>query len=328
LSGRACIESEIPFAGLNPDVILDSVELYGLPIDGHLLALNSYENRVYQIGLEDRAPVIAKFYRPGRWSDEAIVEEHAFSLELKARELPVATPLPDHQGATLVRHLDFRLALFERLAGDWPELDRPGRLSWLGRLLGRLHAVGAVTDFSYRETFDVADLGAGARDFLLREGFLPMDLESRYADLSRVILEQIATSLAGIDYRPLRLHGDCHPGNVLWSRSGPAFVDLDDCRMGPAVQDLWMLLSGDHNDQRQQLDQLLEGYRLFHDFDQRELHLIEALRSLRMIHYAGWLARRWQDPAFPMAFPWFGDQIWWRRHLDDLAIQSELLMNE
>jgi len=317
--------SEVPFAGLNPDVILDAVESFDLPVDGRLIALNSYENRVYQIGIEDRGPVVAKFYRPGRWSDEAILEEHAFGLELKALELPVATPLTDAQGATLVRHQSFRVAVFEHLAGDWPELDRPGRFSWLGRLLGRMHAIGAVKEFNHRETFDVAVLGEGARDFLLQADFLPMALESRYKDLSATILRQVTARLESLDFRSLRLHGDCHPGNVLWSRTGPAFVDLDDCRMGPAAQDLWMLLSGDQNEQQRQLDQVLEGYCMFHEFDYRELKLIEALRSLRMIYYSGWLARRWRDPAFPMAFPWFAEHVWWQKHLDDLAIQSELL---
>ena len=269
--------------------------------------------------------MVEKFYRPGRWTDEAIGEEHAFGLELKSLELPVATPLATAQGATLVRHQNFRVAVFEHLAGDWPELDRPGRLSWLGRLLGRMHAIGAVKNFRHRETFDVAVLGKEARDFLLQADFLPMALESRYMELSASILQQVSERLDNLDFRCLRLHGDCHPGNVLWSRTGPAFVDLDDCRMGPAAQDLWMLLSGEQNEQRLQMDQILDGYCMFYDFDYRELKLIEALRSLRMIYYSGWLARRWQDPAFPMAFPWFGEHVWWQKHLDDLAIQAELL---
>jgi Ser/Thr protein kinase RdoA (MazF antagonist) len=319
------IEPELPFAGLNPDVILDAIETFELPVDGRLIALNSYENRVYQIGLEDRAPVVAKFYRPGRWEDQAILEEHAFSLELKDRELPIATPLTDSQGTTLVNHQGFRLALFEHLAGDWPELDRPGRYTWLGRLLGRLHGVGAISNFNHREAFNVAMLGDTARDFLLSDGFLPLELESHYAKLSAEVLSLISARLEGDHYQLLRLHGDCHPGNVLWSRSGPAFVDLDDCRMGPAIQDLWMLLSGDQQEQQLQLNQLLEGYCMFHEFDYRELGLIEALRSLRIIYYAGWLARRWKDPAFPMAFPWFGEQSWWQKHLSDLEIQVEML---
>ncbi len=306
-------------------MILDAVESFELPVDGRLIALNSYENRVYHIGLEGRGPVVAKFYRPGRWSDAAITEEHEFSLELKAQELPVATPITDPQGATLVQHRGFRVAVFEHLVGDWPELDRPGRFSWLGRLLGRMHAIGAVKNFSHRETFTVAILGEEARDFLLQADFLPMALESRYRSLSAAILGQVSARLGDFDFRCLRLHGDCHPGNVLWSRTGPAFVDLDDCRMGPAAQDVWMLLSGDQSEQRLQLDQILEGYCMFHEFDHRELKLIEALRSLRMIYYSGWLARRWQDPAFPMAFPWFGEHTWWQKHLDDLAIQAELL---
>ncbi len=317
--------NEVPFYGLNPDVILDAVEAFGLLPDGRLIALNSYENRVYQIGIEERGPVVAKFYRPGRWTEQAIEEEHAFALELKSQELPVATPLQNSQGTTLLQHQNFTMALFENLPGDWPELDRPGRLAWLGRLLGRIHGVGAVRDFKYRQVLDVAVLGDAAREYLLGGNILPMELESRYADLSGKILKLVTAQLDAVQCTFLRLHGDCHPGNVLWSATGPAFVDLDDCRMGPAVQDLWMLLSGSKDEQRGQLDQILDGYCLFYDFNYRELELVEALRSLRMIYYSGWLARRWQDPAFPMAFPWFAEHAWWGKHLDDLDIQAQLL---
>jgi len=314
-----------PFAGLGPDQILSAAEAFGLEPDGRFIALNSYENRVYQIGLEEAQPVVAKFYRPGRWCDEAILEEHAFAAELAGHEIPVAVPIAGPGGATLIHHQSFRVALFPRLAGHWPDLDRPGRLAWLGRFLGRIHAVGRVRPFRHRPRIEVAEMGREASAFLLGHGFLPPELEPAYRRTAGDLLDAVQARMAGVEHFRIRLHGDCHPGNVLWSDGGPSFVDLDDCRTGPAVQDLWMLVSGEPWEQRAQLEALLEGYRLFAEFDPRELELIEALRSLRMVHYAGWLARRWHDPAFPQAFPWFGSYQYWRDHVDDLARQRELL---
>ena len=318
-------EHKHPFASLDPDVILSAAEVFGLEPDGRFIALNSYENRVYQIGVEGGTPVVAKFYRPERWDDAAILEEHEFALELQSHEIPVAAPVEGPGGGTLVHHRGFRVAVFPRLAGDWPDLDRPGRLAWLGRFLGRIHAVGRVRAFRHRPVVDVQEMGRDAARFLLQHDFLPLELETGYRDVSAALLDAVERRLGSVSTFTLRLHGDCHPGNVLWSHTGPAFVDLDDCRSGPAVQDLWMLVSGEPWEQRAQLESLIEGYSLFTDFDWRELELVEALRSLRMVYYAAWLARRWHDPAFPQAFPWFGSHGYWRDHVEDLRRQMELL---
>lgn len=314
--------SATPYADLSPDLILDAVESIGLPADGHLLALNSYENRVYQVGLEDAEPVIAKFYRPGRWSDEAILEEHAFALDLADREIPAVAPFAT-AGHTLHRHRSYRFSLTPRRGGRTPELDDPEVLEWIGRMIGRIHAVGAIAPFRHRPALDIASFGTEPRDFLLAGDWVPGDLRPAYESVSAQALEGVRACFerAG-DYRPIRLHGDCHRGNLLWADDGPRFVDFDDARMGPAVQDLWMLLSGDRMDQGRQLADVLAGYEQFQDFDYRELHLIEALRTLRQIHYAAWLARRWEDPAFPAAFTWFGTPHYWQDHI--LALREQI----
>lgn len=319
------LNSEAPFSSLGPDVILSAVEAFDLIPDGRFIALNSYENRVYQIGLEDAKPIIAKFYRPARWSDAAIIEEHDFAIELGAQEIPVAVPMTAPTGSTLVHHEGFRVALFPRLAGDWPDLDRAGRLTWLGRFLGRIHAVGRARAFVHRPRIDVTEMGRDAAQFLLDGNLLPLEQQAGYQQVTDELLSIVDERLQAVNAISIRLHGDCHPSNVLWSESGPSFVDLDDCRSGPAIQDLWMLVSGEDWEQRAQLEALLEGYRVFADFDRRELQLVEPLRSLRMVYYAGWLARRWNDPAFPQAFPWFGSHGYWRDHVDDLRNQLALL---
>jgi Ser/Thr protein kinase RdoA (MazF antagonist) len=315
-----------PYADLSPDLILDAVESIGLPTDGHLLALNSYENRVYQVGLDEAEPVIAKFYRPGRWSDEAILEEHRFTLELADREIPAVAPF-ETGGHTLHRHRDHRFSLTPRRGGRTPELEDPHVLEWIGRLIGRIHSLGAVEPFRHRPTLDIASFGTGPRDFLLSGDWIPKDLLPAYSSVADQALIGVAACFerAG-DYASIRLHGDCHRGNLLWTDSGPHFVDFDDARMGPAVQDLWMLLSGDREDQGRQLADLLAGYEDFQEFDYRELHLIEALRTLRQIHYAAWLARRWEDPAFPAAFPWFGSAHYWQDHI--LALREQIAAME
>jgi Ser/Thr protein kinase RdoA (MazF antagonist) len=314
-----------PFAALGPEAILSAAERFGLEPDGRFIALNSYENRVYQIGIEGGPPVVAKFYRPGRWGDAAIREEHAFAAELAAQEIPVAVPVTGPSGETLVHHEGYRVAVFPRLSGDWPDLDRPGRLPWLGRFLGRIHAVGRTRAFEHRPGIDVDGMGRDAAGFLLHHGFLPLELETAYRGVTDELLGAVQARMEAAPHFCIRLHGDCHPGNVLWSSEGPAFVDLDDCRRGPAVQDLWMLLSGEPWEQRAQLESLVEGYAVFADFDWREVELIEALRSLRMVYYAGWIARRWDDPAFPQGFPWFGTHQYWRDHVDDLRRQCDAL---
>lgn len=314
------------YADLSPDLILDAVESKGYVSDGHLLALNSYENRVYQIGIGERQYLVAKFYRPGRWEDAAILEEHAFAAELAEAEIPVVAPLADDNGDTLFAHGGFRFALYPRRGGRWPDLDNPDHLEWLGRFLGRIHAIGATRSFAHRPTLDIDSFGTRSYRYLLDGGFIPSHIELAYRTLAEDLLTAITSAYAragALDN--LRLHGDCHPGNILWTDAGPHFVDLDDCRTGPAMQDLWMLLSGDRQSMALQLSELVAGYELFRDFDRRELLLIEALRTLRMLHYAAWLARRWHDPAFPLAFPWFNTPRYWEEHILQLREQASAL---
>lgn len=314
---------DAPYKTLTPDVILDAAEAAGIRTDGRFIALNSYENRVYQIGVDQGRPIVAKFYRPNRWSDDAILEEHAFAWELAEREIPVVPPLNGPGGSTLHHHAGFRYAIYPRQGGRWPELDDLDNLLWLGRFIGRIHAVGAVTSFKHRPTLTIENHGEQSREYLLAHGFIPRELVPAYESVARDLLARVRTAFdtAGA-VRAIRLHGDCHPGNILWTDQGPHFVDLDDCRMGPAVQDLWMLLSGERQDRLAQVAELLEGYVEFADFDSREVQLVEALRSLRMMHYAAWLARRWHDPAFPLAFPWFNTQRYWQDHV--LALREQL----
>lgn len=320
------MSSDIPFAGLDPEVILSAVESVGYFCDGRLLALNSYENRVYQVGIEEASPVIAKFYRPGRWSDAAILEEHAFSLELAEQEIPVVAPLHNERGETLHSHQGFRFALFPRRGGRWPDLDDPDKLRWLGRFLGRIHAVGAAKRFAHRPSLNIQNFGEDSYQFLLERNFLPGYLVPAYRSVAEDLLRQVRAVFEAIGpCYTLRLHGDCHPGNILWGEHGPHFVDLDDSRMGPAVQDLWMLLSGARHEQEQHLLPIIEGYQEFREFDALELGLIEALRALRLIHYAAWLGRRWQDPAFPHNFPWFNTPRYWEDHCQALREQMALL---
>ena len=317
---------EHPYSGLTPDVVLNALEGIGLPCDGALLTLNSYENRVYQLGLADAPPVVAKFYRPGRWSDAAILEEHAFTLELQAREIPVVAPLALAGGKTLHAAEGFRFAVFPRRGGRAPELDRPDTLQWMGRFLGRIHAVGAVMPFRERPTLNIASFGEDSRAYLLAHGFLPADLLDAWRSVADQALDGVRRCYERAGAIPsIRLHGDCHAGNVLWTEAGPHFVDFDDCRMGPSVQDLWMLLSGERADMTRQLGDVLTGYEDFCAFDARELHLVEALRTLRLLHYSAWLARRWDDPAFPAAFPWFNSQRYWQDRILELREQIALM---
>ncbi len=315
----------VSFAQLQPETILDAVEHLGFITNGRLLALNSYENRVYQVGIEDAEPLIAKFYRPLRWSDEDILEEHHFVSELVEQEIPVVPAMIIKQ-STLQHFQGFRLALFRRHAGRAPELDHADTREWLGRFIGRIHAVGAVASYTQRPTIDIQTFGYAAREFLLATDFIPADLLAAYTGTTDLLFDGIQRSFerAG-DVRQLRLHGDCHLGNVLWTEAGPHFVDFDDSRMGPAIQDLWMLLSGSRRDMSEQLCDLLSGYEDFHDFHPAELHLVEALRSLRLLHYSAWLAQRWEDPAFKMAFPWFNTAHYWQNRILELREQCALM---
>lgn len=324
------MDSDKPFSALTPDGVMTALESVGLAPDGRLLALNSFENRVYQVGMEAGPPLVAKFYRPGRWSDAAILEEHAFVRDLASREIPVVPALSLAGPGTLHASAGFRFAVFEKHGGRAPELEDPDTLEWLGRFIGRIHAVGAVSAYRHRPSLDLASFGSEPRDYLLAHGFIPEDLNAAWHSVVDQALEGVRRGFAAAGKtRALRLHGDCHAGNVLWTDSGetrgPHFVDFDDSRMGPAVQDLWMLLSGERAEMTRQLKQLLAGYRRFCDFDARELHLVEALRTLRLIHYCAWIARRWNDPAFPLAFPWFNTQRYWQDRILELREQIALM---
>jgi Ser/Thr protein kinase RdoA (MazF antagonist) len=314
-----------PYTALTPDTILNAVDSVGLLTDGHQLALNSYENRVFQLGLDDGRYVVAKFYRPERWSDAQIHEEHRFIAELAELEIPAVPPLV-LRGSTLNDYEGFRFAVFPRSGGRAPNLDAPDVREWLGRFLGRIHAVGAAKPFEHRPALSIDTFGNEPRDFLLDNGWLPRELAGVYAGVSQQALDEVKRCYdrAG-DVRLLRLHGDCHEGNVLWTDSpgntGPHFVDFDDSRTGPAVQDLWMLLGAGREDQTERLSDFLLGYEDFAEFDRRELYLVEALRTLRLLHYAAWIARRWDDPAFPAAFPWFNTQRYWEERILEMREQ-------
>lgn len=316
-----------PFDSLTPDLVLDAVESLGYLSDARVLALNSYENRVYQVGIEGGEPLIAKFYRPQRWSDAAIREEHAFSLELADCEVPVVAPL-SKDGETLFEHGGFRFALFPRRGGRAPEPGNLDQLYRLGGLLGRLHAVGASRPFMHREELTVANFGHDSLATLLDSGFIPSSLLPAYESVARDLLAQLDTLFATAPYQTIRIHGDCHPGNLLCRDETFHIVDLDDCRMGPAVQDLWMMLAGPRHERLAQLAELMDGYQEFHDFDPRQLALIEGLRALRLIHYSAWLARRWNDPAFPPSFPWFGTERYWGEQILTLREQRAALDEE
>ncbi|NNE05660.1 MAG: serine/threonine protein kinase [Xanthomonadales bacterium] len=299
-----------PYYSLGPDTVISAIESQGYLCDGRLLALNSYENRVYQVGIEDDVPVIAKFYRPGRWSNEQILEEHQFSFQIADAEVPLIPPIRI-EGQSLFTHQGFRFAVFERRGGHAPELDRKDTRQWLGRFLGRLHAVGASKTFKHRPALTPERFGDESIETICNGEWLPPHLNDAFQSLASDLMLTVgqAWERAG-SFTSIRLHGDCHPGNILW-RDGPFFVDMDDCQSGPAIQDLWMLLSGESFEMAEQFKDILDGYREFHDFNLAELQLIEALRTLRMLHHAAWLARRWEDPAFPIAFPWFGEPRYW-----------------
>lgn len=313
------------FAELSPDTVLDALQSLNLHGDGRLLALNSYENRVYQVGMDGTSPVIVKFYRPGRWTDAAIREEHQFVDALHAQEIPVV-PAMRIENDTLQVHEGYRFAVFPRQGGRAPELDRDETLEQMGRLMGRIHAVGADSSYQHRPALDVTTFGDEPRAWLLAHDFIPPDLLASWQSVTAQAIESVrhCYERAGT-LRYLRLHGDCHGGNVLWTDDGPHFVDFDDSRSGPAIQDLWMLLSGERQERGSQLATLLAGYEDFFEFNPRELHLIEALRTLRLLHYSAWLARRWDDPAFPAAFPWFNTVRYWQDRILELREQIALM---
>ena len=326
-----------PYESLTPDVVMDALAHIGLHGDGRLMALSSYENRVYLVHLEDGPDalkgldaVVVKFYRPSRWSEAQILEEHAFASELMAAEVPAVGPLVI-EGRTLHHFGGFAFSVSPRRGGRPPELDDWEVLEWIGRFLARIHTVGAGQPFKHRPALDLQSFGTESRDWLLGHDKVPLDVQAAWTTACDKALDIIAAS--GLDaahnaFHPIRLHGDCHAGNILWTPTerpggGPHFVDLDDARTGPAVQDLWMLLSGDRAQRSGQLSAMVEGYEQFREFDRRELVLIEPLRTLRLIHYSAWLARRWDDPAFPIAFPWFGSSDYWKGQVQMLEEQME-----
>ncbi len=317
----------LAFGDLRPEDIVATLDNLGFGCDGRFLALNSYENRVYQIGIEDDKPVVAKFYRPGRWSDKSIVEEHDFSIDLADQEIPVVPPIII-DGSTLQHAGHYRLAVYPCHGGRAPDLDNYELLTQLGRLVARIHLEGELTSFEHRPRIDIDSYGVTSVDYLLDNEFIPVENCDAYESVANLVLDGVEACFerAG-ETRELRLHGDFHPGNVLVSYERLHIVDLDDCRHGPAIQDLWMFLSGDRAEQTPQLEALLQGYQSFRHFDARELHLLEALRSLRIMHYAAWLARRWEDPAFKVAFPWFDSARYWDDHV--LALREQVaLMQE
>ncbi len=318
-----------PYAQLTPDTVLDALDSIGLHTDGRLLALNSFENRVYQVGQDEGSPVVAKFYRPNRWSNAAILEEHAFTQELADREIPVVPPMILPGRTSLHEYLGYRFAIYPRHGGRMPEFERSETLEWMGRFIGRIHAIGALKPYRHRPTLDIASFGEEPRKFLMDGNWLPSDLLAAW----RSVVDQALDAVRACFQRAgqvahLRLHGDCHAGNVLWTDGGPHFVDFDDSRMGPAVQDLWMLLSGDRAGMSRQLADVLAGYEDFIEFDTRQLYLLEALRTLRLIHHSAWIARRWHDPAFPAAFPWFNTQHYWQDRILELREQIALMQEE
>jgi len=317
----------LAFADLQPDDILTTLGNMGFACDGRFLALNSYENRVYQVGIEDDAPVVAKFYRPRRWSDAAILEEHKFAIDLATQEIPLIPPMV-LDGNTLHHSGHYRLAVYPCHGGRAPDLDNYDLQTQLGRLVARIHLEGATRRFKHRPSIDIESYGVESLHYLLDNDFIPQDNRDAYQSVAELVIDGVEACFERSGHvRQIRLHGDFHPGNVLVARDQLHIVDLDDARHGPAIQDLWMFLSGDRDEQTPQLTALLEGYQSFRPFDARELHLIEALRSLRIMHYAAWLARRWEDPAFKVAFPWFDSRRYWDDHV--LALREQVaLMQE
>lgn len=315
--------SDFSFASLSPETIIDGLESAGFSVASGLLALNSYENRVYQFHDDDSVKYVTKFYRPNRWSLAQIHEEHDFALELAAEELPLVAPLV-RDGQSLFHHQGFDFAVFPCRGGRIFEVDNLDHLEWMGRFIGRIHAIGNKSPFQHRPMINTDESLLQARDILTNTpDMVTRGLQTAFY----TILDQVI-ELTLNQYKPdkqIRLHGDCHAGNILWTDAGPHFVDLDDCRTGPAIQDLWMMLSGDRQQQLLQLDTLLSGYEEFFSFEHSQLRLIESLRSMRLINYMAWLTKRWQDPAFPRNFPWFNTEKYWEQQILMLKEQFAIL---
>jgi Ser/Thr protein kinase RdoA (MazF antagonist) len=315
--------SVFDFTTLTPDLILDGLESQGFDIDSGLLALNSYENRVYQFNNEKGEKFVTKFYRPQRWSKAQLQEEHDFAFDLVTHEIPVIAPLKLNE-ESLFHYQGFDFAVYPCRGGRIFEVDNLDQLEWMGRFVGRMHAIGAKKPFDYRPTINTQEFLLDARDIIEKSGFVSANVQVPFF----TILDQIIP-MAVQQYQPkrlIRLHGDCHAGNILWrDDQGPHFVDLDDCRQGPAIQDLWMMLSGDRQQQLLQMDTMLSGYEEFFSFDSSELALIESLRTMRVVNYMAWLCKRWSDPAFPHNFPWFNSEKYWEQQVLMLKEQHSAL---
>jgi len=311
-----------PYTLLTPDVVIDAVESTGRRSDIRIFALNSYENRVYRVGIEQGEPVIAKFYRPGRWTLDQIDEEHRFTQQLYDLEIPVVAPLviaEKSKSPSISCFAGFYFSLCPQQGGRAPELDNLDHLHQLGQFIGRIHAPSRGFPFQHRINLSVQAYGHDSVAYLLEKGFIPNELRAAYEAISTEVLAAIEQNTPeSAEFNPISLHGDCHPGNVLWRDDRPHFVDFDDAMTGPAMQDLWMLLSGDKASRQRQLSEIVEGYELFREFDLRELRLIEPLRAMRVLNYSAWLARRWGDPAFPVSFPWFNTPRYWSEHILEL----------
>lgn len=313
------------FFQLTPDQVLDAIESVGIQPEAALLALNSYENRVYQFRDYDLNKFVVKFYRPQRWSDEQILEEHDFSLQLAASEIPVIPPLK-FSGQTILKFNGFRFSIFECRGGRAPELDDEKVLTWIGRFIGRIHAIGESQNFDHRPELTINAFAEQSVDFLMASDFIPSHVLPAYQAITEQLIEISHEKFAALgSYDRIRLHGDCHPSNVLWTDDGPHFVDFDDARTGPAVQDLWMLINDPSN--RELWNKLLQGYEDFMEFDDRQFKIVEPLRTIRMIHYSAWLARRWDDPSFKHNFPWFNTNRYWEEHILSLKEQFAVIQN-
>ncbi|MER2491647.1 serine/threonine protein kinase [Catenovulum sediminis] len=314
------VQDDFSFSSLTPDLILDAIESLGIYPESGLIALNSYENRVYQFIADDKKRYVVKFYRPNRWSSAQIEEEHEFAAQLAAEEIPLIAPMA-LQGKTLHQYQGYYFTLYPSVGGRSFENDNLDHLEWMGRFIGRIHLVGQKQQFKVRPNLSTDEYLKQAKHNILASNMLPTHLETAFLAILEPLCKTAEQQFNQQKYNAFRLHGDCHAGNILW-RDGPFFVDLDDARNGPAIQDIWMMLSGNRDQQMLQLDTILAGYEEFCAFNAAELKLIEPLRAMRMVHYMGWIAKRWCDPAFQHSFAWFAEEKYWEQQI--LSFKEQL----